>query len=694
MDGTQATTELTDAADELYRNYYRDAIGTLSLHYPQEQRSLELDFQDLYRFDPDLADDLLEHPGDIIDVLEEGLRLYDKPIDVELGQAHVRVHNLPDEYTYFPTEFSPTEEAGGYRTIRGDVLVSTETYSKIEVAAFECERCGCLTRIPQTDGDFQEPHECQGCERQGPFNINHDQSEMVDGETIQLQTPPEVAGGAGRTLQVFVEDDATDKVEMGDRIAVSGVLHLNQKTKGRNQKTGQFEPYLDGHHIQIEEATQANMEINAETRSEVEALAAGEKGDPLTVAADSLHPGVYGYDTEKRALILAIIGGATNTPDVRGKFHVLFIGDPSTGKSQLINRVNEIAARSISVSGQQSTSAGLVSTATQGEFSDGRWTLSPGAFVKANEGVVTIDELDDMDPDHRSSMLEPMANQKVSVSKAGINATLSTKTAVLAAANPNGSRFDPFDALAEQFGFASNLISRFDLVFTFRDQPDQEDDADIGNHVTQFRDAKIRAERGENIPEEQQEVVEKPVSDDTLRIWLALANQQPDPVYESDEVRQQLVDSFVTLRGANGYAEDAEVPVTFRKLPGVERIARAHAKLEFSPVITERHAEQAMGMVGKSMQDYQKTEDGKFDADIAETGSSKSQKKRADLIEDTIKDLQSASDDDMAKVDKVIAELDGDVDADRVEDHIQKLMHRKGEAIEPRTGYVRYLGEW
>ena len=165
-------------------------------------------------------------------------------------------------------------------------------------------------------------------------------------------------------------------------------------------------------------------------------------------------------------------------------------------------------------------------------------------------------------------------------------------------------------------------------------------------------------------------------------------------MYESDEVRQQLVDSFVTLRGANGYAEDTEVPVTFRKLPGVERIARAHAKLEFSPFITERHAEQAMGMVGKSMQDYQKTEDGKFDADIAETGSSKSQKKRADLIEDTIKDLQSASDDDMAKVDKVIAELDGDVDADRVEDHMQKLMHRKGEAIEPRTGYVRYLGEW
>ncbi|WP_226021901.1 hypothetical protein [Halomicrobium salinisoli] len=82
------------------------------------------------------------------------------------------------------------------------------------------------------------------------------------------------------------------------------------------------------------------------------------------------------------------------------------------------------------------------------------------------------------------------------------------------------------------------------------------------------------------------------------------------PVYADENVRKELRDSFVGLHGANGYNENAEMPVTFRKLPGVERIVRAHAKLEFSPTIEERHAQQAMELVGQSLQGYQKTEDG------------------------------------------------------------------------------------
>lgn len=532
----------------------------------------------------------------------------------------------------------------------------------------------------------------KGVNDKGPFEINHEQSEFVDAETIQLQTPLEVATGTGQTLQVFVEDDLTDQVEMGDRIAVSGILHLNQKSEGRNQLTGKFEPYLEGHHIEIEEATQADLDIDADTRERVTSLANGEDGDPLTVAAESFAPEVYGYETAKQALILAVIGGATNTPDIRGKFHVLLIGDPSTSKSQLINEVNEIAVRSIAVSGQQSSSAGLVSTATQGEFSDGRWTLSPGAFVKANEGVVTIDELDDMAPEDRKAMLEPMANQQVNVSKAGINATLSAQTAVTAAANPKHSRFDPYDPLDEQFGFDSNLLSRFDLVFTFRDQPDAEGDGAVAEHVTQYRDARVRQHRGEEIPEAQQERIDQPVDDETLRVWLALANHQPDPVYESDAVRQQLEESFVTLRGANGYSDNAEVPVTFRKLPGVERIARAHAKLEFSPVITERHATTAMNMVGESLQDYQKTEDGTLDADIGETGESKDQRDRKRALVETIQAKQAEHDGEAPRESVVGAMADDGYEIARVENDIQALLD-SGQAIEPSgAGSLKYIG--
>jgi len=680
---------LEDCID-FYRNYYHNEIAELAQSYPKDQKSLFVDWQDLYSFSPEYADNYLTQPEQFTEYLEEALRQFDLPVDVSLAGAHVRVYNLPESHQHYPNSFSPTKNVGTYQTITGDVLVSTETYGKITNAAFECQRCGTLTRIPQQDGDFQEPHECQGCERQGPFKINFNQSEFVDGETIQLQTPPEQSSGNGRTIQVFVEDDLTSEVEMGDRISVSGIVKLNQKTHGK-QKTAEFIPYMNGRQIEIEDATNADVDISAETKERIEALTDGEEGNPLDVAAESFAPEVFGYKTEKKALMLAMVGGATNTPGVRGNFHVLFMGDPSTSKSILINKAADIAPRSLNVSSKNTTSSGLTSTATQGEFSDGRWTLSPGAFVKANEGLVAIYELDDMDKEDRASMLEPMANQQISVSKAGINATLSTQTTVVAAANPVHSHFDPYEPLDEQFGFETNLLSRFDLIFTFRDQPDPDDDDDVADHMTQFRDAKIRRNRGQEIPEEQEQTIETPVEEDVLTKWILWAKQQPDPVYESDEVRRQLKDSFVSLRGSNGYQQDDnEIPVTFRKLPGVERIARAHAKLEGSDVVTERHANMAMNMVGTSMQDYQTNEDGQLDSAITETGKSTSQHERKEMIVTAIQELQRELDNHPTRGD--VKDRLENIDDSTIDHEIDDLMD-KGHAYAPDSDQeIRYIG--
>src|SRR6056297_3458867 len=88
--------ELTERFIQFYRNYYRDEIGRLAQRYPNEQRSLYVDYNDLYTFDPDLAEDYLAKPDQLQRYAEEALRLYDLPADVSLGQAHVRLTNLPD----------------------------------------------------------------------------------------------------------------------------------------------------------------------------------------------------------------------------------------------------------------------------------------------------------------------------------------------------------------------------------------------------------------------------------------------------------------------------------------------------------------------------------------------------------------------------------------------------------------------
>ena len=89
-------TEVIDRFEQFYRDYYRNEIGELAQRYPNEQRSLYVDWNDLYRFDPDLADDFLAQPDQMRDYAEEALRLYDLPVDVKLGQAHIRVRNLQE----------------------------------------------------------------------------------------------------------------------------------------------------------------------------------------------------------------------------------------------------------------------------------------------------------------------------------------------------------------------------------------------------------------------------------------------------------------------------------------------------------------------------------------------------------------------------------------------------------------------
>ena len=59
--------ELIDSFEEFYRSYYRNEIGELAQKYPNEEKSLYVDWQDLYRFDPDLADDFRNKPTQLLE---------------------------------------------------------------------------------------------------------------------------------------------------------------------------------------------------------------------------------------------------------------------------------------------------------------------------------------------------------------------------------------------------------------------------------------------------------------------------------------------------------------------------------------------------------------------------------------------------------------------------------------------------
>ncbi len=690
-------TELIDVFEEFYRSYYRNEIGELAQKYPTEQKSLYIDWGDLYRFDPDLADDFRTKPDQLREYAEEALRLYDLPVDVSLGQAHVRVRGLPDS-----TEIRDirADNRGALLSVQGIVRKATEVRPKVTNAAFECQRCGTLTRIPQSDGDFQEPHECQGCERQGPFRVNFDQSEFVDAQKLRIQESPEgLRGGeTPQAIDVNIEDDITGEVTAGDHVTVTGVLKLDQQGSDR-EKSAMFDTYMTGLSVEIEDEQFEEMDISETDKTEIVELSNDPEVYEKMVGA--IAPSIYGYEVEKLAMALQLFSGVTkHLPEgsrLRGDLHMLLIGDPGTGKSMLLQYIRQIAPRSVYTSGKGSSAAGLTAAAVRDDFGDGQqWTLEAGALVLADQGIAAVDELDKMAPDDRSAMHEALEQQSISVSKAGINATLKSRCSLLGAANPKYGRFDQYESIGEQIDLEPALISRFDLIFTITDQPDQEEDAKLAEHILQTNYAgELNTHRTEttasNYTEEEVETVTEEVAPtiepDLLRKYVAYAKRNCFPTM-TEEAKAEIQEFYVDLR-AEGTGEDAPVPVTARKLEALVRLAEASARVRLSDTVDQEDAERATDIARSSMEDIgMDPETGEFDADVVETGTSKSQRDRVKNILSLIGEIEEEYDEG-APADVVVerAEEQG-MEPSKAEHEIDQLK-QKGEVYTPTKGHLR-----
>ncbi|KXA90124.1 hypothetical protein AKJ40_01490 [candidate division MSBL1 archaeon SCGC-AAA259M10] len=268
--------------------------------------------------------------------------------------------------------------------------------------------------------------------------------------------------------------------------------------------------------------------------------------------------------------------------------------------------------------------------AVRDEFTGG-WTLEAGALAIGDGGLACIDEFDKMSDEESGAILESMEQQTISVAKAGIVATLNTRTAILAAANPRLGRFDEFDPIPQQIDLPALILSRFDLIFILRDIPKEERDRDLANHMLRLQS-------------EPDRVVEPDLDKEELRKLIIYARKYVNPEFKNEEVKQKLEDFFVEWRSTVGgevSSEQSTVPITARQLEALVRLAKSNARIRLSEEVEVEDADKAIELFRTQLKQLGlEDESGKPDIDILMTGHDRTQHEKLQKIMEIIGELE------------------------------------------------------
>ena len=605
--------DLTARWSTLLHAHFTEAVHNIAQLWPDVQ-SLEVSYQIIEGFDHDFAQSILSQPELHYDASNRALR--ELLADVGHGAIHpwVRIVHLPSDQVRTVSQLR-SDDIGAMLAIDAVITKISGVRPRMYSATFKCVACEHLITINQpNEQELIQPMECTqidgGCgmnSRQTRFELLHDRSVLINSQFIELQELPEqVRGGIQpERLACIAEHDLTGKVNPGDRVKANGVLFIRSQRK-HGKDTPVFDIFLRMQSLERQNLALEEIVVSDEEEAEIRELASSP--DIYDRLSSSIAPSIFGMEKIKETLMLQLFGGVARlNPDGtrnRGDIHILLMGDPGVAKSQLLAYMGKISPRGRFTSGMSASAAGLTAAAVQDSNADGRWTLEAGALVLADQGLAAIDEFDKMNQSDRSSMHEAMEQQRISISKAGINASLRTRCAVLAAANPKAGRFQPVSEVpfTGQINLDPPLISRFDVIWLLTDEPSEDKDAKIAGHIVNNRfsgTSELLVNEGSAPdPTKQSSVITTPSHTDGhlhrefMRKYIAFSKRSIHPNLD-EEARKYIIDYYVGERKKAGDFQDT-VAITARSLEALARLTEASARIRLAETATLQDAERAV----------------------------------------------------------------------------------------------------
>ncbi|KAM8947570.1 DNA helicase MCM8 [Pelodytes ibericus] len=614
-----------------------------------------------------LTKDLESHAVELQE--QEGLPTEEAPI-VNVPYIHARIYNYEP---LIPLKNLRANFYGKYVALRGTVVRVSNIKPLCTKMAFSCNMCGDVQSVPLPDGKYTVPTKCPVPECRGrTFTANRSSplTVTVDWQSIKVQElmsdDQREAGRIPRTVECELIQDLVDSCVPGDMVTITGIVKVSNTRDGgfknKNNKC-MFLLYIEANSVSNSKGQKsknneegvshrAAMDFSLKDLYAIQEIQAQE--NLLKLIINSLCPTIYGHEVVKAGLSLALFGGCQKYVDdknripIRGDPHILVVGDPGLGKSQMLQAVCNVAPRGVYVCGNTTTTSGLTVTLSR-DSATGDFGLEAGALILGDQGICGIDEFDKMGNQHQA-LLEAMEQQSISLAKAGIVCSLPARTSIIAAANPVGGHYNKGKTVSENLKMGSALLSRFDLVFILLDTPNEDHDHLLSEHVMAMRAGAKEIVCGANVTraatqDSNTSILEVPsdrplmerlklrpgehldaIPHQLLRKYIAYARQYVQP-HLTPEAAQVLQNFYLELRKQNQGIDST--PITTRQLESLIRLTEARARLELREEATKEYAEDVVQIMKYSLLGTYSDEFGKLDFNRSQHGSGMSNRSQA-----------------------------------------------------------------
>ncbi|KAJ5111553.1 Nucleic acid-binding OB-fold [Penicillium argentinense] len=636
---------LTEFIDPSGQSVYGNRIKTLG---EINSASLEVSYAHLSETKAALSYFLANEPTEVLKVFDQvalDVTLFHYPQYHDIhNEIHVRITDVPIIYTLRQLRQS---HLNCLVRVSGVVTRRTGVFPQLKYVMFLCQKCGI------TLGPFQQEASaevkisfCQNCQSRGPFTVNSEKTVYRNYQKLTLQESPGSvpAGRLPRQREVVLLADLIDTAKPGDEIEITGI-YRNSYDAQLNNKNGfpVFATIIEANHVVKSHDQLAGFNMTEEDEREIRALS--RDPDIVDKIVRSIAPSIYGHTDVKTAVALSLFGGvskqAQGKMSIRGDINVLLLGDPGTAKSQVLKYVEKTAHRAVFATGQGASAVGLTASVRRDPLTS-EWTLEGGALVLADRGTCLIDEFDKMNDQDRTSIHEAMEQQTISISKAGIVTTLQARCSVVAAANPNGGRYNSTRPFAQNVDLTEPILSRFDILCVVRDLVEPSEDERLANFVIESHhranparplrndagelvDAdnnRIDAEgyridkEGRRLPLSQDETAKRAaeqkrseeekegeIPQELLRKYILYARERCHPkLYQIDQ--DKIARLFADMRRES--LATGAYPITVRHLEAIMRIAEAFCKMRLSEYCSSQDIDRAIAVTVDSFVGSQK----------------------------------------------------------------------------------------